>query len=326
MGDQRSSSLAHRLRNEIMPLLEELILRGEVRFDNPHLIDCREALDCTQEECPYYKRQDSWRCWHTSNTMCFGRQQGDFLQKFQECISCKVYRGSCPTVIEEIGEYINNIVHILEDQKQKMIDDKHHLDQMNEQLRSLMRQLEVKSRQIEKVMITDSLTKLFNRHHLITVLEDEIARCQRYGHPLAIMMIDIDNFRKINTTFGQEAGDRVLAESGRIIVENIRKFDRAFRYGGEEFVIVLPETDLTMAYIVAERIRKAFMNNSFKVRKKNSHGGEIYCTISIGLTATFTYSVRDVKIEDLISQTEEALLIAKDRGGNTSVRYGDVES
>jgi len=324
MGD-RFENITQRLKREIIPLFEDLILKGEAYFDNPHLIDCRKALNCTQKDCLYYENgSDSKRCWHTSGTLCNGRHQGDFLQKYKECISCKVYKESCPTIIEEIGEHINNIMHILSEQKQKMIDDKHRLDQLNDQLRSLMRQLELRSKQIEKVMITDSLTKLFNRHHLVTVLEDEIARCQRYGHPLAIMMIDIDNFRKINSRFGQDAGDRVLEESGRIIVENIRKFDRAFRYGGEEFVIVLPETDLTMAFIVAERIRKAFMNKSFRFRKKDGSGSEeSHCTISVGLTSTFTYSTSDVKVEDLISQTEHALLIAKEKGGNTSVRFGD---
>ena len=228
---------------------------------------------------------------------------------------------SCPTIVEEIGEHLNNMVFFLNEQKQKIFEDHQHIDQIHEELNSALEQLDMKEKEIQEIMITDKLTALFNRQHLITVLEDEIARCQRYGRPLAMMMIDIDEFKSFNEAYGHQAGDNMLSFVGSLIKANTRKFDRAFRYGGEEFVVVLPETDLTMAYIVAERIRKGFEIKSFFVRGKDKSSDEnISRTVSIGITATFAYGTRDMSIEELINQTESALYHAKDKGGNICVR------
>jgi diguanylate cyclase (GGDEF)-like protein len=239
-----------------------------------------------------------------------------------------VFRDSCPTIVEEIGEQINNMVILMKVQKEKMLDDKHQIDHLNEKLTSLLEQLDLKSKEIQKIIITDSLTKLYNRHHLVTVLEDEMARCPRYGHLLAMMMVDIDEFRSFNEDYGQQAGDNMLEVCGKVIKEKIRKFDRAFRYGGEEFVIVLPETDLTLAYIVAERIRNNFQNKTFRVTSQEGRAREKASrTISIGITATFTYQTSIISIDDLINQTEQALSFAKEKavmqvsGTGSNVHY-----
>ena len=316
-------TLIKRLEEEIIPLFEKVISEGNVFFTNPHLADCRKTLDCTFDTCVLHTmNEEPLRCWHVAGTSCGGKSHGTFLQKYGECSKCGVFRDSCPTVIEEIGEHINNVVFLINEQKQKMLDDKHQIDHLNEKLSSLLEQLDMKSREIQQIMITDSLTKLYNRHHLATVLEDEIARCQRYGHSLAVMMIDIDEFRSFNENYGRHSGDNMLEITGSVIKENIRKFDRAFRYGGEEFVVVLPETDLTLAFIVAERIRKSFANKMFRVTDKDGKTKEKASrTLSIGLTATFTYQTHIISSEELISQTEEALSLAKERGGNASVRH-----
>lgn len=314
-----------KLEEEIVPLFECVITGEDILFENPHLGDCRKILNCSNADC-IVKSNGSGpvRCWHIPGTVCGGVIQGSFLQKYGECRECSVFRASCPTIVEMIGEQINNMVVLMREQKEKMLDDKHQIDHLNEKLTSLLEQLDQKSREIQKIMITDSLTKLYNRHHLVTVLEDEMARCQRYGHSLAMMMIDIDEFRSFNDTYGQQAGDTMLEVCGKVIKENIRKFDRAFRYGGEEFVIVLPETDLTLAYIVAERIRKNFHSKTFRVTCQDGGKREKASrTVSIGITATFTYQTSIISIDDLINQTERALIIAKDKGGNTSVRLGE---
>jgi diguanylate cyclase (GGDEF)-like protein len=322
----RESSLIKRLEEEIIPIFEKVISEGNVMFPNPHLVDCKTTLDCNFDYCVRRDiKEETLRCWHVAGTSCSGKSHGTFLQKYSECCNCKVFKDSCPTVIEEIGEYINNIVFLMNEQEQKMLDDKHQIDHLNEKLATLVEQLDMKSKEIQKIMITDSLTKLYNRHHLATVLEDEIARCQRYGHSLAVMMIDIDEFRSFNENYGRHAGDNMLELTGKVIKENIRKFDRAFRYGGEEFVVVLPETDLTLAYIVAERIRKSFQSKTFRVTNKDGKTKEKASrTMSIGLTATFTYQTNIISSEELISQTENALSLAKDRGGNASVRNEDL--
>lgn len=122
--------------------------------------------------------------------------------------------------------------------------------------------------------------------------------------------------------YGYQAGDKMLAYAGKIIRKNIRKFDKAFRYSGEEFIVVLPETDQTLAYIAAERIRKSFQNKTFAVSKKKSQSGRsTSCTVSIGITALFSYKTSDLSIEELINQSNAALNAAKEKGGNISVRY-----
>ncbi len=316
-------NLFKRLREEIIPMFEKTISDGKVYFSNPHIVGCRKVLDCKSTDCQLYSNgSEPLRCWQVTGTYCNGKTQGSLIQKYDECCNCKVFKDSCPTIVEEIGEHLNNLMFLLNEQKQKILEDKHHIEYLNQQLSNLLKQLDERNREIQEIMITDNLTRLYNRHHLATVLEDEIARCHRYGHSLAIMMIDIDNFKSFNDDYGRPAGDKMLSFAGTLIKENIRKFDRAFRYGGEEFVVVLPETDLTLAYIVGERIRKSFQNKSFTVSRKDSTSEEIASrTMSIGITSTFTYTTNTIEIEELINQTDKALSLAKEKGGNISVRY-----
>lgn len=207
-------------------------------------------------------------------------------------------------------------------EKQNMLEQQQQIEHLNQELMSALEQLDKKNRQIQKLMITDNLTGLFNRNHLAAVLEDELARCHRYSHPLAMMMIDIDDFKSFNDSYGHLAGDNMLTFAGKLIKENIRTFDKAFRFGGEVFVVVLPETDITLAYIVAERIRKGFENKSFVVRRNGGSSEENASrTFSIGVTATFPYSTDMISLEELIRQSDTALAQAKDKGGNIGVRY-----
>ncbi len=119
----------------------------------------------------------------------------------------------------------------------------------------------------------------------------------------------------------------MLSFAGNLINENIRKFDRAFRFGGEEFIVVMPETDLTMAYIAAERIRKSFKDGAFSVVNKNTSTAESASrTMSIGITYSFAYDTQAIDIEKLIDQTERTILLAKQKGGNVSLKYEEQET
>ncbi|MCJ0724723.1 diguanylate cyclase, partial [Enterobacter hormaechei] len=132
-----------------------------------------------------------------------------------------------------------------------------------------------------EMAITDALTGLNNRRymesHLATLAEQASVR----GKPLALMILDIDYFKAINDTYGHDAGDDVLREFAVRIRKSIRGIDLACRYGGEEFVIVMPETDLHVAGMVAERLRRSIAGEPFAVEKG---GKRITVTISIGLT------------------------------------------
>lgn len=238
----------------------------------------------------------------------------EIIPIFEKAVSDNDIFFSRRAVTEEIGGYLNNLKCLLEEQQTKRTD----VEDLKHQLSILKRKLNEKEMEINKLMITDSLTKLYSRQHLATVLADEIARCQRYGHPLGVIMIDIDGLRGFNSDYGKMAGDRLLSYTGNLIIENIRKFDRAFRYGGEEFVVVLPETDLTMAYIVAERIRKKFESTC---AKENVPGQDGKYTVSVGVTSVFTYTTNTIESDELINQADKALLDAKEKGGNLSISF-----
>lgn len=246
----------------------------------------------------------------------------EIVPVFEKTVSDNNVFFSRQMVIEEITGYLNNLKCLLEEQKSRRPENDQQIEGLKHQLSAFKKKLDEKEREINELMITDNLTKLYSRHYLATVLEDEIARCHRYGHPLAVIMIDIDGLRGFNSNYGKMAGDRLLSFTGNFIKENIRKFDRAFRYDGEEFVVVLPETDLTMAYIVAERIRKNFEKRSLDVCAREREPGQNgSSTVSTGITAIFTYTVNTIKIEELIDQTEKALAMAKEKGGNISIKF-----
>ena len=132
-----------------------------------------------------------------------------------------------------------------------------------------------------QLSITDELTGLFNQRHFFYRLQAEIDRLERYAKPLSIMLLDLDNFKKYNDTFGHLEGDTVLRETGQIISSSIRSADLAFRYGGEEFIVILPETQGQTACIVAERIRTTLKDKKFlpKVEKITPQ----HVTVSIGV-------------------------------------------
>jgi two-component system, cell cycle response regulator len=161
--------------------------------------------------------------------------------------------------------------------------------------------------------ITDALTGLYNRRymesHLATLAEQASARSK----PLALMMIDIDYFKSINDGYGHDAGDDVLREFAVRIRKSIRGIDLACRYGGEEFVVVMPETDLGVAGMVAERIRRAIASNPFSV---SSGENRLDVTISIGLA---TLDAKGEQIADVLKRADQALYRAKRDGRNRVV-------
>ncbi len=246
------------------------------------------------------------------------RLREDIIPVFEKAVSDNNVFFSNPTVREEIGEYLNNLTSLLKEKKQTRSESDLQLEALKEQLSTLQKKLDEKEEKINELMITDNLTKLYNREHLATVLEEEIARCQRYAHPIAVIMIDIDGLRNFNIDHGKIAGDRMLSFAGNLIKESIRKFDRAFRYGGEEFVVVLPETDLTMAYIVAERIRKNF-ESTYGKEFAPGQGGSY--TVSTGITSVFAYTTNTIELEELMDQSDKALALAKEKGGNMSIMF-----
>ena len=159
--------------------------------------------------------------------------------------------------------------------------------------------------------ITDELTKLYTRRHLESVLGQEFERAKRYGTIISVAMADIDNFKKINDTYGHQAGDYVLSEISKIFVETLRKTDFVYRYGGEEICVLMPETCIQNVMMPLERLRKNIEHKQFIF-----NGKQIDVTISIGAT---TYSKDMRSSSDLIEKSDAALYKAKKTGKNKVV-------
>jgi len=159
--------------------------------------------------------------------------------------------------------------------------------------------------QLEQKSRLDGLTGLFSRRHFEERLKDEISRHSRYGDAFSIFMLDLDNFKAYNDAYGHPAGDILLNQVGRIIESSVRSADQPFRYGGDEFVVILPQTAMDDAYVVAERVREHIAREMEK--------RAITVTCSIGLAS---YPTDGVVSDELVGVTDTALYHAKRTGGN----------
>lgn len=172
----------------------------------------------------------------------------------------------------------------------------------------------ISNAQLYELAITDSLTKLFIRRHFDFLLDSEIKRSARYKHHISLLMMDIDNFKLINDTYGHQAGDEMLKRIANVILATIRKIDMASRYGGEEFALILPETHKENARKIAERLRRKISEVSLIVKG----GVEIKPTISIGIAS---YPVDAEDKSTLIGHADEALYFSKKMGKNCVSEY-----
>ena len=172
-------------------------------------------------------------------------------------------------------------------------------------------------RRLEELATTDELTRTSNRRHFFFMAEQEVARARRTGNPAALLMIDADNFKKVNDSWGHTVGDEVLRELVRRCRDNIRTVDTLARYGGEEFACLLPETTAEGAMAAAERIRLAMARAPVTTPQ-----GAVPCTVSIGVA---TMAAGDGDLADLIERADAALYRAKHYGRNR-VAMGDPVS
>lgn len=157
--------------------------------------------------------------------------------------------------------------------------------------------------------IRDSLTGLFNRRFLEEALARELARCQRNPAPLAVIMLDVDHFKRFNDAHGHDAGDLVLRELGGMLTEESRGGDIACRFGGEEFTVLLPDTPIAAATEVAERLRQAA--SRMQVKRGNDSLGPV--TLSLGVAA---HPDHGSTVEELLRAADSALYRAKREGRN----------
>jgi len=173
-------------------------------------------------------------------------------------------------------------------------------------VKQLQDELKIAKQRYKELSVTDFLTQIYNRRHFMDLFNLEFARSKRYGLDLSLIIMDIDNFKHINDTYGHLQGDKVLREISAIIKTVIRTNDTFARYGGEEFVLMLPQTNLDGSLQVAEKIRQ-------KIEEKNFEGpGRI--TISLGAACYPCLAIEEQ--EALIKAADNALYEAKRRGKN----------
>lgn len=185
-------------------------------------------------------------------------------------------------------------------------------DRMQGQLSSLNDELTHMAR-------TDALTGLDNRRHFMDVARKEFSRARRTDTPLSLLLLDADHFKSINDTWGHDVGDKVLRGIAEVLKVSIRAHDTAARFGGEEFVVLLPETDCREAAIISERIRATVERRLFTF-----DGRGVQVTLSVGSTTASSWD-SEMDIEVILKRADVALYAAKKNGRNRVERYPGPE-
>lgn len=173
-------------------------------------------------------------------------------------------------------------------------------------------ELVAKNSFLSEISARDSLTGLYNRWYVMEKIDSEMNRALRHGHPMSVLMLDLDHFKQINDSFGHPAGDQVLKCVGQVLKESCRVYDVPGRYGGEEFCIVLPDTKVNSTTFVAERIRTRLENTALAVGENS-----ITVTASIGIAGMDSVAEEGVlSANALLERADRALYAAKHHGRN----------
>ncbi|MEN8259793.1 MAG: GGDEF domain-containing protein [Pseudomonadota bacterium] len=216
----------------------------------------------------------------------------------------------------DLGDY-NLAESLLDQAKETLLFRNLQTLQHTSKLEATTDELISKTRTLEEENKIDALTGVFNRAYFDQAIEEEFAVAKGHNWPIAVMFVDLDHFKRVNDTYGHQAGDEVLKGTGKILRASIRNSDIAVRYGGEEFVLILPGSNRSGAVAVALRMLKAFNNT----RHSLDAGKEISITASIGL-AVQEGSVDFAEPSEFIRAADEAVYQAKHQGRNCIVVYG----
>lgn len=225
--------------------------------------------------------------------------------------------------IVSAGDYIRSIPFVIQKNLSvaRMRADNHRL---NAQLRQTLKVVQRKNSELEQAVEdlqtaagTDPLTDLANRRAIAHTLDRMFAECARYERDLACIMIDLDSFKPFNDTLGHPRGDELLQMVGRVLQANCRKSDLAGRFGGDEFIVLLPETEAARAEQVATRIRDQFINQADALLKEV--GSRLHLSMSIGIATI--HEARPFSPEQLVSFADQALYRAKRAGRGRIITY-----
>ena len=218
-------------------------------------------------------------------------------------IAAEAIRKGATDYVVKVGDYLFTIPLVIEKNLTvaALIKEK-------EELR---RQLEEKNAQLEQMAATDALTGVYNRRHFSRVIDQLFAEAQRYDKDLACVMIDLDGYKQLNDTMGHQLGDQLLVMAGKVISANMRRMDVAARYGGDEFVLLLPQASTDEASLAAQRIREEYFTSSAALLKRKDG-----VTMSIGVAALRNGAKCATNAEQLVAHADAALYKSKQGGRN----------
>jgi diguanylate cyclase (GGDEF)-like protein len=295
-----------RIKDEYDKLITENTRLKEVNRDLQNTLDSTIALyDITQQLCKSLDTDKVFSCFRQN------------LNKYIEVSDCKFLKGEA-----DLSPYKNYATFPLKlrDKPIGYLVADGLKDKDKEKFYILSQQLilgikrTVLYRDVQELAITDSLTQVTNRRYYLERIKEEMERSKKFNYKFCCLMIDIDYFKNYNDRYGHIVGDAILRELSRTIQENIRQIDLIGRYGGEEFSIILSETDKEAAKFAAERIRQAI-----ETKRIRAYDEELKITVSIGIS---TYPDDGKDIETLIDRADSALYRAKETGRNRICAYG----
>jgi diguanylate cyclase (GGDEF)-like protein len=238
-------------------------------------------------------------------------------------IAAEAIRHGATDYVVKFGDYLNTIPLVVE-KNLTVAKVKQENEQLREQIEHAMTQLKFKNAQLqeslqlmEQMASTDPLTSLYNRRHFSRVLDQLFAEAQRYDNDLSCVMIDLDSYKQLNDKYGHQVGDQLLVAAGKVITANLRRMDVAARYGGDEFILLLPRAQTTEATAVAQRIREQYFLASAGVLKQENG---VRMSVGIGSmkgnrAGNGGGGITGVSsAEQLVAQADKALYRAKEAG------------
>lgn len=206
-------------------------------------------------------------------------------------------------IMQEANEELGRLNYSYEQMVLELTQAKHSAEQ-------LARELKQANDNLRELTFRDSLTNLYNHRYFQEVFETELNKSKRYGHHLSLLLLDIDHFKKVNDSYGHLTGDHVLIEISKVLVKLVRHCDIVARYGGEEFAILLPETGLSGAKVLAQRLRRGVEQHRMEY-----DGEPLRVTTSIGLSSTEMPDMEKNR-KSMIASSDQALYSAKHAGRN----------
>jgi diguanylate cyclase (GGDEF)-like protein len=217
------------------------------------------------------------------------------------------------TLIVLQGALISALVLALRERRRTLAALNDERDHLEERVQRRTLELRTANTQLEQLATTDPLTGIANRRKMTAQIDAELERARRFGHPVSVLMVDIDFFKRINDTFGHDTGDRAIVALAQLLAGALRAIDTAARFGGEEFVVLMPETDETVAAVAAERLRAT----AAALGVHAEDGSAVTLTISIGVASALAGDTPS----SLLVRADQALYRAKQEGRDRVVRF-----